>query len=126
VPSDVTPLGRTLRRIWSRAGIVCALLLAAALTLPRIQRTLDPGRDRRSTARTAPRVAREEAPVYVMPNGERRRAAVVTRPDPTPVRGSRGNSALFWWCGILGAATIAGAVAQTLRVYATREEEEEG
>jgi hypothetical protein len=121
----VTPLGRKLRRIWSRAGIACAIILVAALMLPRIQRTLDPNRDRRAMAQTAPRAAREEAPIYVMPNGERRRAAVVTRPDPAPLSGSPGNSALFWWCGILAAVTIAGAVAQTFRVYVTREEEEE-
>jgi hypothetical protein len=125
VPSDVTPFGRKLRRIWSRAGIACAILLAAALTLPRVQRTLEPDRGRRAAARSAQRVVREEAPIYVMPNGERRRAAVVTRPDPKPMRSPGGNSALYWWCGILAVVTIAGAVAQTFRVYVTREEEAE-
>jgi len=121
----VTPLGRRLRRIWSRAAIACAIFLAAALVLPRVQRTLDPNRDRRARPQTAQRAAREEAPVYVMPNGERRRAAVVMRPDPAPASDSRGDNALFWWCGILAAVTIAGAVAQTLQVYLTREEDEE-
>jgi len=120
-----TPLGRKLRRIWTRAAIFCGILLAAALILPRIQRALDPNRGRRASAQSAQRAARQQAPIYVMPSGERRRAAVVTRPDPIPVTDSPGNNALFWWCGILAAATIAGAVARTLRVYATREEEEE-
>ena len=122
---DMTPLGGKLRRIWTRAGIVCGVLLLAALALPRIQRTLDPNRERRAIAQSIERSAREQAPVYVMPNGERRRAVAVARPDPTPVDVTRRNSALFWWCGILAAVTIAGATAQTLQAYVTDEEEEE-
>jgi hypothetical protein len=41
------------------------------------------------------------------------------------MRSPGGNSALYWWCGILAVVTIAGAVAQTFRVYVTREEEAE-
>ena len=123
--SDMTPFGGKLRRIWTRAGIVCGFLLVAALALPRIPRALDRNRDRRAIAQSIERSARAQAPVYVMPNGERRRAVAVARADPTPVDGSTGNSALFWWCGILAVVTIAGAAAQTLQAYATREEEEE-
>jgi hypothetical protein len=121
----VTPLGRKLRRIWTRAGIACGLYLAAALALPALQRSLDPGRERRAIAQSIERTARQEAPIYVMPNGERRRAVAVARADPTPVYQSPGDDPLFWWCGILAVATIAGAAAQTIRVYATREEDEE-
>jgi hypothetical protein len=123
--SDMTSFGGKLRRIWTRAGIVCGILLLAALALPRIPRALDPNRERRAIAQSIERSAREQAPVYVMPNGERRRAVAVARPDPTPVDDAPGNSALFWWCGLLAAVTIAGAAAQTLQAYATREEEEE-
>ena len=121
----MTPFGWKLRRIWTRAGIVCAILLLAALALPRIRSALDPNRDRRAMAQSIERSAREQAPVYVMPNGERRRAVAVARPDPTPVDDAASNSALFWWCGILAAVTIAGAASQTLQAYATREEDEE-
>ena len=123
--SDVTPLGRQLRRIWTRAGISCGILLVAAVTLPRVQRALDPDRERRAIAQSIERTAREQAPVYVMPNGERRRAVAVARADPTPVDDSPTNSALFWWCGILAAVTIAGAAAQTVRAYVTDDEADE-
>jgi hypothetical protein len=112
------PSRRRLRRIWWRAGVACALYLAAALALPRVQRALDPQHERRASVQS-----REQAPVYVMPNGERRRTVVVTRPDPSPVGDSRGNRALLWWCGILAIVTIAGAVAQTIRVYLGDDEE---
>jgi hypothetical protein len=37
--------------------------------------------------------------------------------DPTPMHDSRGgNRALWWWCGILTATVLAGAVAQTASV----------
>ena len=64
----------------------------------------------------APR--RTEAPEYVMPSGERVRAAVVTRPDALRAADRRGERALRWWCGILAAVTLAGATAQTLRIRA--------
>ena len=121
--ADVTPLGRQLRRIWLRAGIACAFFLAAALILPRIQRALDPNREPRATAGSTQRSAREQAPVYVMPNGERRRVVAVVPAAPRSNGDSRGNSALYWWCGILAAVTIAGAVAQTMRAYATHDED---
>ena len=114
-----------MRRIWSRAGIACGFYLAAAVTLPRIQRSLDPGRERRAIAQSIERTAREQAPVYVMPNGERRRVVAVARADPSPVEDSPGQSALYWWCGILAAVTIAGAAAQTVRAYATDAEDDE-
>jgi hypothetical protein len=125
VRSDVTPLGRQLRRIWLRAGITCGFYLAAALGLPRIQRALDPQRERRAIAQSIERTAREQAPVYVMPNGERRRAVAVARADPTPVDDSASNGALYWWCGILAAVTVAGAAARTMRAYATRDEDDQ-
>jgi hypothetical protein len=118
---DPTPLGRQLRRIWSRAGIACACFLAAALVLPRVQSALDPQRDRRAGAAPS---ARDQVPVYVMPDGERRRAVMVVPAEPSTKDGLRGNGALYWWCGILAAATVAGAVAQTMRAYATRDEDD--
>jgi hypothetical protein len=121
MPSDPTPLGRQLRRIWSRAGIACACFLAAALVLPRVQGALDPQRDRRADATSS---ARDQVPVYVMPDGERRRAVMVVPAEPSTTGGRRGNGALYWWCGILAAATVAGAVAQTMRAYATRDEDD--
>ena len=53
-----------------------------------------------------------------MPNGERRRAVVVTRPDALPVTDRRGERALLWWCAILTAVTLAGATTQTIRIRA--------
>jgi hypothetical protein len=123
--SEVTPLGRQLRRIWSRAGIACACFLAAALVLPLIQRALGPDRERRASAVSSRRAAREEAPVYVMPNGERRRVVAVVPAEPDAVGGSRGNRALYWWCGLLAAVTIAGAAMQTMRAYATHDEDDQ-
>ena len=120
--ADVTPLRRQLRRIWLRAGIACTGFLAAALLLPRIGSALDPDRERRATATSRARAARE-APVYVMPNGERRRVAVVIPADSYAKNDSRGNRALYWWCGILAAVTVAGATAQTVRAYATHDED---
>ena len=119
--SDPTPLARRLRRIWTRTGITCGILFALALILPRIQRALDPQEDRRAIARSVERAAREQAPVYVMPNGERRRAVAVARADPELVDWPV-NRALFWWCGILAAVSIASATAQTIRAYATHDE----
>lgn len=112
-----------LRRIWWRAGVACALLLAAPLALPRIQRALDPQAERRAMAQAAERTQREEAPVYVMPNGERRRAVAIARADPTPVYDSR-DRALLWWCGILALVVIAGAVARTMSLYVSHEDDD--
>ena len=122
---DVTPLGRQLRRIWARAGIACACFVAAALVLPLIQRALDPDGERRARAASGRSATREEAPVYVMPNGERRRVVAVVPAEPDANGGSRGNRALYWWCGILAAATVAGAAMQTMRAYATRDEDDQ-
>ena len=45
--------------------------------------------------------------------------------DPTPLHESgRGNRALWWWCGILAAAVVAGAVAQTASVKLGDDEED--
>ena len=60
--SDRTPLGRQLRRTWTRAAIACAILLAVALTLPRIQRALDPQRERRAIARSVERTSASRRP----------------------------------------------------------------
>jgi hypothetical protein len=122
--SDQTPLGRRLRRIWMRAGIACACFLAAALVLPRIHDALDPDRARRATARSRARSAREQVPVYVTPSGERRRAVAVVPAEPYADGGSGGNRALYWWCGILAAVTVAGATTQTIRAYVTRDEDD--
>jgi hypothetical protein len=111
----MTPRRRRLRRIWRRAGIACLVLLAAALVLPRVQRALDPQRARTHL---------ERAPVYVMPNGERRPAITVTRADSTPIAASRGDRALWWWCGILAAVVVAGAVAQSVSVKLGDDEDE--
>jgi len=70
------------------------------------------------------RIEREPPPVYVMPNGERRRAVAVVRADPSPSSDSRHDRALYWWCGALAAVTIAGATAQSIRLYLTRDEAE--
>ena len=113
-----------LRRIWWRAAIACGLYLLTALALPRIQRALDPQRARRASAQSVDRIEREPPPVYVMPNGERRRAVAVVRADPSPSSDSRHDRALYWWCGALAAVTIAGAAAQTIRLYLTRDEAE--
>jgi hypothetical protein len=123
--SDAAPLSRQLRRIWLRAGIACACFLAAALVLPLIQRALDPDRERRASAASSRRAAREEAPVYVMPNGERRRVVAVVPAAPYANGGSRGNRALYWWCGILATVTVAGAAMQTVRAYATHDEDDQ-
>jgi hypothetical protein len=85
------------------------LYLLVALTVPRISRGTDPQRER---------PAREEAPEFIMPNGERRRAVVVMRPNAPAAADRRGEQALLWWCGILAAATVAGASAQTFRIRA--------
>jgi len=53
-----------------------------------------------------------------MPNGERRRAVVFTRPDAPRATNRRGDRALLWWCAILAAVTLAGATAQTIRIRA--------
>jgi hypothetical protein len=115
VQAEVTPRRRRLRRIWRRAGIACVVLLAAALTLPRVRRALDPQRERAHL---------ERAPVYVMPNGERRRAIAVTRGDPATIDDARGDRALWWWCGILAAVVVAGAVAQSVSVKLGDDEDE--
>ena len=119
----MTPLGRQLRRIWLRTAIVCGILFALALILPRVQRALDPDRERRAIAAARERAAREQPPVYVMPNGERRRVAAVVPAEPYANDEPRGNRALYWWCGILAAVTVAGAAAQTVRAYATNDED---
>ena len=101
---------RRLRRVWVRALAACALYLLAALVLPRLLRGVGPQGE-------PPR--REEAPEYIMPNGERRRAVVVTRPDaPQPTADRSGDRALLWWSAILAAVTLAGATAQTMRIRA--------
>jgi hypothetical protein len=118
----MTPFGGKLRRIWTRAGIVWRIPARRRAGACRESLgALDRNRDRRAIAQSIERSARAQAPVYVMPNGERpSRGVAVARADPTPVDGSTGNSALFWWCGILAVVTIAGAAAQTLQAYATR------
>ena len=113
-----------LRRIWWRTGLACGLYLLTALALPRLQRALDPQGPRRAAARALDREQREAAPVYVMPNGVRRRTVAVMRADPTPVTDSRHDRALYMWCGALAAVTIAGATARTIRLYLTRDEAE--
>jgi len=118
------PWQRQIRRIWARAGFSCALYLLLAMAFPRIHRALDPQSERRAVARSVERTQREAAPVYVMPNGERRRAVAVVRADPSPSSDSRHDRALYWWCGTLAAVTIAGATAQTIRLYLTRDEAE--
>jgi hypothetical protein len=119
---DPTPVGRQLRRIWTRTESCAGILFALALILPRIQSALDPQEERRAIARSVERASREQAPVYVMPNGERRRAVAVARAEPDLVDWPA-NRALFWWCGILAAVNIASAAAQTIRAYATRDED---
>ena len=76
-------------------------------------------------AQSIERVQRESAPVFVMPNGERRRAVAVARADPAPVYDSRGDRALWWWCGILAAVVVAGAVAQSAVVQLGGDEDDE-
>jgi len=116
VRTDETSRTRRLQRIWRRAGISCLALLTLALVLPRVQRALDPQAERRAIAQSIERTARERAPVFVLPNGERRRAVAVARADPTPVDDARSDRALWWWCGILAAVIITGAVAQSVAV----------
>ena len=99
---------RRLRRVWGRTLAACVLYALIGLGVPLLMRS--------SGSRASAR--REEAPEYVMPNGERRRAVVfepAARRAPVDRRGER---ALLWWSGILAAATIAGAVAQTIRIRA--------
>ncbi|MFL5620251.1 MAG: hypothetical protein ACJ79A_17875 [Gemmatimonadaceae bacterium] len=110
------PSSRRVWRIWWRAGIVCGLYFLIAVASPHIWSALDPQSERRAIARSVERAQRETAPVFVMPNGERRRAVAVARADPAP------SAFLFWWCGILAAVTIAGAAAQTVRLYRTGDE----
>ena len=98
-----------LRRVWGRAIAACALYLLVALALPPLLRQKGSHRER-------PRS--EDAPEYVMPNGERRRAVVFTRTEPPPAVDRRGERALLWWCGILAAVTLGGAAAQTMRIRA--------
>lgn len=100
---------RRLRRVWGRALAACALYLLVALTLPRLIGGVGAQRER-------PR--REEAPEFIMPNGERRRAVVVMRPDDPRSADRRGDRALLWWCAILAAVTLGGATAQTIRIGA--------
>ena len=100
---------RRLRRVWRRALLACALYLGVALVLPRLVRGARPGRER-------PR--RQEAPVYVTPSGERRRAAVFVPADAAPADDHRGDRALLWWSGLLSVVTLAGAAAQTRRIRA--------
>jgi len=113
------PWQRQLRRIWARAGFSCALYLLLALAFPRIHRALDPQSERRTISQAVERTQREAAPVYVMPNGERRRAVAVTVADSTDTFGDR---ALYIWCGALALVTIAGAAVRTIRLYLTRDE----
>lgn len=97
---------RRLRRIWTRTLVACTLYLGLALGVPRLVRGV----------RSWRQPERPEAPVYVTPSGERRRAVVVMRGGPEPVEDRRGDVAVLWWSGVLCAVTLAGAVAQTLRV----------
>ena len=53
-----------------------------------------------------------------MPNGERRRAVVFAPAERSPPASRRGEQAILWWCGVLAAVTLAGAVSQTLRIRA--------
>lgn len=92
-----------------RALAACALYLLVALALPRMIRGVGAQRERPSS---------EEAPEFIMPNGERRRAVVFTRPDAARATHPRGDRALLWWCAILTAVTLAGATAQTIRIRA--------
>ena len=101
------PTQQRLRRVWVRAIAACALYLLVAIALPRLMRGSGAQRDR-------PRP--EDAPEYVMPSGERRRAVVFTRAEPQRVADGRGERALQWWCGILAAVTLGGAIAQTMRI----------
>ena len=118
------PFQLQVRRVWWRTGIACGLYLLMALALPRIQRALDPGSERRAIAQSIERTQRETAPVYVMPNGERRRAVAVARADPRPPTDSRHARALYLWCGALAVVTIAGATARTVSLYLTGDEDE--
>jgi hypothetical protein len=45
--------------------------------------------------------------------------------DSGPVRASRSDHALWWWCGILAAVIIAGAVAQSIGVRLGHDEDDE-
>jgi hypothetical protein len=105
----VHPTQRRLRRVWGRAIVACALYLLVALAVPRLIRGGGPQRARPSS---------DEAPEFIMPNGERRRAVVFTRPDTTRTTDRRGDRALLWWCTILATVTLAGAVTQTIRIRA--------
>lgn len=107
--AQVQTTHRRIRRVCGRALAACALYALVALAIPRLIRGVGVQRER-------PR--REEAPEYVMPNGERRRAVVITRPDAPRPTDARGDGALLWWCAILAAATLAGAAAQTMRIRA--------
>lgn len=97
---------RRLRRIWGRTLVACSLYVGLALAVPRVVRGV----------RAWGQPERSEAPVYVTPSGERRRAVVVMRAEPKPVEDRGGDVAVLWWSGVLCAVTLAGAVAQTLRV----------
>lgn len=100
---------RRLLRVWGRALAACALYFLVALTVQHLIRGTGPQQERPQ---------REEAPEFIMPNGERRRAVVVVRPDARVAADRRGDRALLWWCGILAAVTLAGATAQTIRIRA--------
>jgi hypothetical protein len=95
-----------LRRIWGRTLVACTLYLGLALAVPRIVRGV------RAWRQPEP----PEAPVYVTPSGERRRAVVVMRAEREPAEDRRGDAAVLWWSGVLCAVTLGGAVAQTLRI----------
>jgi hypothetical protein len=48
----------------------------------------------------------------------------VTRGDPATIDDARGDRALWWWCGILAAVVVAGAVAQSVSVKLGDDEDE--
>ena len=99
---------RRLRRVWARALAACSLYLLLALAVPPLIRRAGPPHDQR----------RAEGPEYVLPSGERVRAAVVTRPDALRAEDRRGERALRWWCGLLAVVTLAGATARTISLRA--------
>ena len=109
-----TGRGRRIARVWARALVACALFLGVALTVQRF--FLDPG--------PRPIVVRpDDAPEYVMPNGERRRAVVVAPPGARAPARRGGDPALLWWSIILCAVTLGGAVSRTLRIRAEAKRE---
>ena len=114
-------LYRALLQRWLRG----ALLIGARLLMPSgfalMQRTFDPGAERRDIARMIERRQRSTGEIVITASGETRRAVVYTPAGPPEAFGPSRYASRVWWSRALALLAALSLLAETWRLCRRRE-----